>query len=384
MMRLRYARTLVVWAWLLMLSVSVLSRTLPGQANIAVVAGDRSALGLNAGGPQTQQVLDRFSVSPAIGTSGISTPAALSRESLAALRETFLRYGRRSKRGVAGVSMTLQVLDALSAPTATEYHQRIRALPIRIVRKTLSDNGSQMVVEFLVRGTLKSRVFPVLSTAGKTGSPSDDITLDTDGLSGPNVTEQHTVVECEYTDAENVYFSGPCATQQEVDDGYATMIALQEEVGGIEAEVGAACNNKREACEEPTENELDSETPLEAYRGSGAPFANALDGASEMAGSDMYNSDTFNSFSASVGYDSCARTPVTPLLDDSNRLNCWAQIIGYVGALAAFGIRIGMLSSALGVVTPASAIGYSIGLAVIAAGAVAGTAIALHECIGDT
>jgi hypothetical protein len=84
----------------------------------------------------------RFEGTGFAGRVGAQT-AALRRVSpqvLDTLESALRAWASRSKRGLLSVAMSLQVIQALRAPTTSEFHSRIKALPIEVTSKKTTDS----------------------------------------------------------------------------------------------------------------------------------------------------------------------------------------------------------------------------------------------------
>ena len=269
----------------------------------------------------------------------------------------------------------------------------MRKLPIVIGRASRSADGKSLTVQYWLNGEAKSRSFATsgqlvaqrpASTSTVTFASYHPVSASTSQivLAVESVQRDY---DCEYTDPDGVYWSGACATQQEIDDGLATLIALQEDVEGIQTETDAEwhsiCTSRPEMCEEPYEDE----DVIESSAGTGVELAVASPYVlTNMAGSQLAITNlSFNKRSeADVTYmENCGQmSPVGQQV--APFISCYSSGIAYAGSLGAFGLRIARLSALLGMAAPpAGAIGEAIGWGVITAGAVAGSAIALHECL---
>lgn len=192
----------------------------------------------------------------------------ISTDSIAKLQRSLLEYAKLSKRGMASVALSLQVLNALSASTAAEFHARISALPINITRRVVD---GQILTEYRLRGVLKaSRMTPLQSPETSSGArlqfeTRDDVPYAASDAQMPPavpVLTQISSTDCEYTDADNYYWSGECATQEDIDDAYATAVALDSDSDGAQAEIDVDvdyCRKFLDSCYETEPNFLTSE-----------------------------------------------------------------------------------------------------------------------------
>lgn len=301
-------------------------------------------------------------------------------DSLQATRARFTRYGALSKRGMASVTMSLQVLDALVAPSLAESRSRLRSLPITVLRRTPTADGQQVVVEYRINGRQKSRTFGASLVGSANGSGAMWAANTHVRMQGKWLVLAPSAT-CTYTDPDNVVWSGTCATQQEIDDATLQMIALQEEGDDIVAETNAdwaaACAARPGMCEEPTDD-------ADVAVGSAASFTLTAMSASEAQSDSADFSSLANWGDVNVGLGAGAATTCAAPADAVGNaiVSCYANGIAYAGSVAGFGLRIARLSAVLAAAAPpAGAVGEALGWAIVTAGAVAGTAIALHECL---
>lgn len=187
-------------------------------------------------------------------------------DSLGALRASVVAYGRVSSRGIAGVAMTLQVLDALAAPTTQGYREALRQIPISIVGKHRSPDGTKLLVRYQLRGEFKAKEIggsrvavghseqrleaSELLVVQSTRRPS--------GPAEPAPSELASGVNCEFTDADGVSWNDECATEQEKDEALVMYLATDAEVTAADGEATDLCNANQELClaEPYEENEL--------------------------------------------------------------------------------------------------------------------------------
>ncbi len=276
--------------------------------------------------------------------------------------------------------MSLQVIDALVAPSLAESRSRLRRLPITVLRRTPTADGQRVVVEYRIKGHQKSRTFGA-SLVGSANESGATWAVNTLVRTQGKWLALASSTTCTYTDPDNVVWSGTCATQQEIDDAALQMIALQEEADDIVAETNAdwaaACAARPGMCEEPTDD-------ADVAVGSAASFTLGSMSASEARGDSADFSATTNWGDVNVGLGAGATTTCAAPADAVGNaiVSCYANGIAYAGSVAGFGLRIARLSAVLAAAAPpAGAVGEALGWAIVTAGAVAGTAIALHECL---
>ena len=144
-------------------------------------------------------------------------------------------YAKRSSRSVGTM---LHVIDALAAPTRSEYHARVRQLGVDVSTSTAQD-GTQ-TTSFSVKGAVKLRVVT---------SPSADSDERESGASGPFVAaneREATQEECD---------GGPCATEEEKADAISVALAIDDEATAFDNVVRTEweafqvwCDNHPVAC----------------------------------------------------------------------------------------------------------------------------------------
>jgi hypothetical protein len=198
-------------------------------------------------------------------------------DTLKKIRNALNALAAASKRGAASVAYMNLITDALEAPTKAEFHERLSKLPVTIeVTPTVDVSGNISIRRrYYVDGKLRLTLFAASKT-GAAGSDGPGATeLNPDQSVGPladdganprdqanstvNTVSLSPVFDyCEYTDPESSqFFSGDCATQQDLDDLAATVATVDTEVEGAQAESDAALETY---CEHPDPN--DSETCL--------------------------------------------------------------------------------------------------------------------------
>jgi hypothetical protein len=159
--------------------------------------------------------------------------------------------------------MTRQVIDAIAAPKE-EFHDRIAELPVSIkVSAAGGDAGrGQTRRDYFVSGKLRLSAFVSASAAANVdvdAEPSPEPRQEP-GRAGEETEEDLLHPYCEYTHPEtNEFFSGECATQQEVDDAYAAIAAMDTEIEAALLEQETVheeyCETLTEILEEPAADE---------------------------------------------------------------------------------------------------------------------------------
>jgi hypothetical protein len=158
----------------------------------------------------------------------------ISPDTLANLRAAYREFEKVSKRGDTAFVMTHQVIDALGAPKE-EFHDRIAQLPISIEVSNvgLREGREHTRRDYFVSGKLRFSVFVSVSAADKLDSPAQPSSEWSEP--GEEIEELSANLSlstyCEYTDpVTQEFFSGDCATQQEIDDGLAAIAAMDSEI----------------------------------------------------------------------------------------------------------------------------------------------------------
>lgn len=304
-----------------------------------------------------------------------------SRSSLDSVRKVFVRYGAISKRGKQSVALTLRVIDALQAGSREEFHRIISELPVEVVTSNGTDASGQAGVwrEYRVNGIRKLSVFrPFEGEIG--GGEISPGPLQLEGEDGVedgldiatrafplNSTMGSRSPTCEYTDPDNVYYSGECATQQELDDAAAATAAMVSDVDGVVAEVSAdstsyclAHQEDYEYCAEQLSS-VDHSSSLFQYDEDGA--------ASELYGLGGPSAD-------------CAPTGQLRGASPVGTFGCHGQGVMYASAIANWGFRLFRLNTVVrAVAPPVGAVVDAIAAGILASAAVVGAGMILSSCM---
>lgn len=179
----------------------------------------------------------------------------------AALRMRLEQVAPVLKGGTGSVAMMLQLARALEAPTRENHRNVLAKLPLSVRISSARDGSARR--DFYVRGTLKLSVFGATDAADpmpqrfatwRGGVPS--------AQSASSLTASSDEDWCT-TEFQGVVYYDECATQQDVDDGWATIAALDYEVDGLESQFNAAiashCGGDPYACDDLPEPESGEE-----------------------------------------------------------------------------------------------------------------------------
>lgn len=158
--------------------------------------------------------------------------------SLRALHDRVAALSAASEKAKAGLTMTDQVIDALATRSATARHNRIARLPItkEIAAVGVDGNGQTITLTtYSVKGTPKLRVEQVWprNAAPSYRSTSGEILAFLSAMSGDEL-------PC-YEDCGGESGGGdPPASQQDRDDTYAMLVALDYEMETVASETESA------------------------------------------------------------------------------------------------------------------------------------------------
>jgi hypothetical protein len=173
------------------------------------------------------------------------------RATLEQWRANARRMGERSKRGMASVAMMLQIIDALSAPTAAEYHARLQKLPIKVTHTPSGTSVEGTLTTFAIKNVVRLRLFtaPVVAVGDDTSAPAE-------GPGGPREPDAAATVAAQEECYDDYGQPTACATEQDRQDAIVTAIAIDDEASALESEMNqqwaeyeAYCNDNPWACE---------------------------------------------------------------------------------------------------------------------------------------
>ena len=174
---------------------------------------------------------------------------------------------------------------------------------------------------------------------------------------------------CSHTDVFNSYYEGECATQQELDEAWITLIALDEDVYGVDVAAVAGTNSYCDTNPNDCPWAQEASSTGEIGPRVAAAYSSALleDGDPSTHGVQR----------SPPGWDS----GIGEFAGDFTCAGYWAA---YGSSLAWFGSSIWGLSSTLTAATVAGVAATGVGALVLggvaAAGAVVASAIFLHQC----
>jgi hypothetical protein len=168
-----------------------------------------------------------------VGRGAAPAHGRITTDSIARLKDAFRRYTQVSGRDHTSFAMTLQVLDALSAPTKEEFHRRIANVPVTIsVSPVIGEDGrTRLRKDYFLEGSLRASYF--IDTVSAPIHQLAEGQLPTGPSDGAMSAGWPSQVNCYYTDPWGTIWTDECATQQEIDDGVAALIVLDYEATRI-------------------------------------------------------------------------------------------------------------------------------------------------------
>lgn len=299
--------------------------------------------------------------SPAAFSALPNVQGGITPEILAKIRADLRRFEKVSKRGAAAFTMTHQVIDAFGAPKE-EFHDRIAQLPVSVSVTTIGHEAGRNHTrrDYYVSGQLKLSVVvsvpageepsrPALSSSAEFNTPEGD--AEEVHVSAPSN-------YCEYTDPEtSEFFSGDCATQQEIDDALIAIAAVESEIEWVSLELDETFE---EYCANITEITVRWEEGCESQN-----FSTLFHQSAPDAGLLPYGE------SADTVYE-CSSSDSATLSD----VSCAAEI--YFAGLAVagwFGTKYAALAVMTAIAPPAAAVAWA-AFGVIAGGASAAFGVA--------
>ena len=173
----------------------------------------------------------------------LRTAREIDSDLLSNARANMVKLSRIKGENWQGLSMSIQILDALRAPSDEGYRAAMDEIPITVTRtKTQDDMGRDgLRLVFALRDTIKASVFLLGGDAASFASsePSPEEQNEFPESAAVELRTPETPIDwCEITDPENMYYGeeGDCATTQELEDATISVIAWDEEMTDIEEE----------------------------------------------------------------------------------------------------------------------------------------------------
>ncbi|MGH7655167.1 MAG: hypothetical protein ACREN6_10945 [Gemmatimonadaceae bacterium] len=264
-------------------------------------------------------------------------------DSLAAWSKLLDKIAKMSKRGERAVELRRTLLYALAAPSDEIFHLRLSKLPVTVTDSLGEESGrSGYFRNYAVRGVTRARYFvpanakersrAKLGTSGwfeGEGEPLPSLQLEGSVSTGPN---RSGATDCSMTSPyDGLYYEGDCATQEDIDDGYAEIASMDDEINGDYDEAVDDCN----ASPDPSQCTATDETA-----GSGLPERAATTFGLEMLedGSDGYSMlPSVGLISAERGCSSAPSLSSSGLLSDT-RNHCFQQAIDAAAGVAGWGL----------------------------------------------
>lgn len=283
---------------------------------------------------------------------------------------------RSSKRGEAAVASSRIILRALIAPSEQAYHAELARLPVTIsMTAGVSGGVTGYYRNYSVNGVVRAKSFVPASASRGVAGPFDEESenaLEGEGDGSPvaattvdyavDAPRVAPVVDCSAT-YNSTYYEGECATQGELDEGLATIAALDAEVSGTISEAESSCSTIQSNPSQCGGWETEDELELEEM-GSAETFFSAVTLEDGLASAPM------SQFAAlTCRADAITATGVASTLTGVSRPDCTTQAIdaavGIVGwGLAKYGAYM-VLTSAT--VPPAGAVAAAVGGSILAA-----------------
>ena len=253
---------------------------------------------------------------------------------------------QRGTGNVATLRRVRQIIEVLKAPDDAVRHELVRRLPVRLVVTNVRDEQGRLGIQkvYTHESGRTIRTFSTLSESGD-DSPVDpahegeseklDLSENGDDFAATEAGSLLSTFNCEYTDDENVYYSGPCATEQEVEDATIETLAMDSEAAALESDTEASVSSYCVYHEEDLDVCADQNTNTD-YLGLGGP---------------------------------------------SELFSCGGGKWMYAAALANYGWRAWKIWRAISIVTPAGAITEAVYLGGVAILALTGTTINFTACM---
>ncbi len=265
---------------------------------------------------------------------------------------------QHAQRPFANTERVLQIIDAIRAQTAAEFHQRVRNLPVTLTMSLTRDaQGRQGVEKVYTHVTGRKLVVFTVTNQTDELNPLTGLQDPSDGATENRTVEgelevqnsttegaESSAYDCDYTDDESNYWSGECATEQDIED--ATIVALSMDAES-EAVVNQEDSEIASYCLSHNEDEL-----CAAQEESGKSFA-----IGDMTGPNAFG---------------------------GGGLSCSAAGITFFGTAVNYGYRAWKLWRVINAIDPpAGALGDAVILGGIALAGVSAAGIVLHDCLAQ-
>ncbi|MEX2282391.1 MAG: hypothetical protein WEE89_07900 [Gemmatimonadota bacterium] len=275
----------------------------------------------------------------------------------------FERYGKISKRTAEAAAGFLQVIDAIRAESNSEFHERIRRLPVT-VRDIVGTDAMGREGNWREYKHRSGKVAWRFTPSNDTQEMSVELSGPSEPLSTvPSHREPHRT-DCEYTDVDNVLWTGECATEQDIEDYTILALSLDSDVStaGEEFEI-----DRENFCEKLDPDEMDEEEE------DLCPY--------QLAQANGQHASSFHLFSASEGLEPSG-DPADHFAPNCAMSDCAAKGLIFLGSVAIHADRSFKLWRVITAVNPPiGAIVGAAGVAVGTAALVAGTAMIFRDCV---
>ena len=196
----------------------------------------RSSHKPSAGPPDTvSQQHGPMGVSEASGASRLYPQFAGRKDELVRAREALVQYAEKTGRSNS-VVLSLEVLDAMLAPSESAYRQRMLRLPVTISRHQARDQLGRegTVTEYWVNGRKSGSRFDLGVHESPSSAEQSAIGSQEGGPSAHSPDFAGTPeAECSYTNQDGTW-AGECATQQDIDDGWVQLAAISSDLGTMQ------------------------------------------------------------------------------------------------------------------------------------------------------
>lgn len=204
--------------------------------------------------------------------------------------------------GKKGSSGALAVIGALRAPTTDEFHRRVRALPVsisyadesdasgrRTVRKTFTHSSGRTTS--IVTGASLGEAAPSAATRGEGEAAADFELGESSEPPSQELTEEgdlvgawsHAETDCSYTDSESNYWSGPCATEQDIEDAVILALSMDAENASMSSQISSEQSAYCAMHPEDYDTCANQDGANEVQQRTGGPNARCLDNCGARA-----------------------------------------------------------------------------------------------------